>query len=115
MPALDARVVAAARSLLADDGPARLARFDAGAGEPGTVVFLDPLRDSDFDIVLFGAGHVARALVGVLAGLACRVTWVDERESEFPAVVPANVNRGCHGHAGRGGRRRVERARISWS
>ncbi len=89
--ALDARVVAAARSLLADDGPARLARFDAGAGEPGTVVFLDPLRDSDFEIVLFGAGHVARALVGVLAGIGCRVTWIDERESEFPTVVPANV------------------------
>jgi xanthine dehydrogenase accessory factor len=91
-PALDARVVAAARSLLADDGPARLARFDAGAGEPGAMVFLDPLRDSDLEIVLFGAGHVARALVGVLAGIGCRVTWIDERESEFPDVVPANVN-----------------------
>ena len=42
-------------------------------------------------IVLFGAGHVARALVGVLAGIGCRVTWIDERESEFPTVVPANV------------------------
>jgi len=41
--------------------------------------------------VLFGAGHVARALVAVLAGLPCRVTWVDGRESEFPADVPRNV------------------------
>jgi xanthine dehydrogenase accessory factor len=41
---------------------------------------------------LFGAGHVGRALVALLAGIPCHVTWVDERESEFPADVPANVS-----------------------
>jgi xanthine dehydrogenase accessory factor len=90
--ALDASVAEAARALLAGGGPARLARFEATPADPGTLVFLDPLRDSDFEIVLFGAGHVARALVAVLAGIACRVTWIDERETEFPAVVPANIN-----------------------
>ena len=41
--------------------------------------------------MLFGAGHVGRALVQVLAALPCRVTWVDARESEFPISVPDNV------------------------
>ncbi len=89
--ALETRVVAAARALLADGGDARLARFAPADEGAEALVFLDPLRDVGFDIVLFGAGHVARALVAVLAGLPCRVTWVDGRESEFPAEIPPNV------------------------
>ncbi len=42
-------------------------------------------------LVLFGAGHVGAAIVRALAELPCRVTWVDERDDMFPAVVPANV------------------------
>jgi xanthine dehydrogenase accessory factor len=42
-------------------------------------------------VVLFGAGHVGAALVQALAPLPCHVTWVDEREDLFPAVLPANV------------------------
>jgi xanthine dehydrogenase accessory factor len=42
-------------------------------------------------VVLFGAGHVGRALVALLGGLPCRVTWVDEREAAFPADVPSNT------------------------
>ena len=89
--ALETRVVEAARMLLAQGGEARLDRFETTGERADALVFLDPLRDADFDIVLFGAGHVARALVAVLAGLPCRVTWVDGRESEFPADVPRNV------------------------
>lgn len=37
-----------------------------------------------FSLHLFGAGHVGRALVNVLAGVPCEITWVDEREAEFP-------------------------------
>jgi xanthine dehydrogenase accessory factor len=44
-------------------------------------------------IALFGAGHVARALVTVLAQLPVRITWIDSREQEFPADIPANVNK----------------------
>lgn len=42
-------------------------------------------------VVLFGAGHVGRALVLALAPLPFRVTWVDGRPDAFPARVPASV------------------------
>ncbi len=49
-----------------------------------------------FELMLFGAGHVARALARILAVLPCRVTWVDERADEFPQTLgtpawPAHV------------------------
>lgn len=49
-----------------------------------------------FTLHLFGAGHVGRAIVRVLAEVPCRIVWVDEREEEFPAgPLPANVERIC--------------------
>ncbi|MFK3738109.1 xanthine dehydrogenase accessory protein XdhC [Massilia sp. TN1-12] len=42
-------------------------------------------------VMLFGAGHVGAAIVRALAGLPCRVTWVDERDAMFPANLPHNV------------------------
>ena len=42
-------------------------------------------------IVLFGAGHVGRALVPILGTLPCTVLWVDERDTQFPETWPANV------------------------
>ncbi|MBK8738741.1 MAG: xanthine dehydrogenase accessory protein XdhC [Betaproteobacteria bacterium] len=59
-------------------------------GLPGTC-FFDPVLPADFHIVLFGAGHVGRALVPILGGIPCRVTWVDTRDDAFPVVVPDNV------------------------
>lgn len=45
---------------------------------------------------LYGAGHVGRAIVSLLAGLPCRVQWIDERESEFPAgELPGHIERVC--------------------
>ena len=38
-----------------------------------------------FTLQLYGAGHVGRAIVHLLAGIHCRVQWIDEREAEFPA------------------------------
>lgn len=42
-------------------------------------------------VVLFGAGHVGRALAPLLAGLPLRLEWVDSRAAEFPGVVPEGV------------------------
>ncbi len=39
-----------------------------------------------FDLQLYGAGHVGRAIVRALAPLAVRVSWIDEREEEFDAA-----------------------------
>ena len=49
-----------------------------------------------FTLQLYGAGHVGRAIVRLLEGLPCRVQWIDERESEFPAGrSAAHVERLC--------------------
>jgi xanthine dehydrogenase accessory factor len=47
-----------------------------------------PQPEPCFNLQLYGAGHVGRAIVQLLAGLPCRVQWIDERESEFPADPP---------------------------
>jgi xanthine dehydrogenase accessory factor len=49
-----------------------------------------------FTLQLYGAGHVGRAIVRLLTGINCRVQWIDERESEFPAETsPAHIQRVC--------------------
>ena len=50
------------------------------------------MRPEADTLLLFGAGHVGKALVSVLADLPFRVRWIDEREDEFPADLPANVH-----------------------
>jgi xanthine dehydrogenase accessory factor len=35
-------------------------------------------------VAVFGAGHVGQALIPILAGLPCHVTWVDNRAEQFP-------------------------------
>ncbi len=57
---------------------------------------LQGLRERDsqtvrLPIMLFGNGHVAQALVRVLASLPVRISWVDERGAQFPADVPYNA------------------------
>jgi len=86
-PRLDARAVETARTMLTNrDRDAALVAI----GEDFAALF-EPLQPSDFNVVLFGAGHVGRALVRVLGPVPCRITWVDSRAGEFPADVPDNV------------------------
>jgi xanthine dehydrogenase accessory factor len=42
-------------------------------------------------VLLFGAGHVGRALVLALAPLPFSVRWLDDREDAFPSHVPVNA------------------------
>ena len=87
---LDQSIAAKARDMLAIGATAQLLRIPASErGEE--LIFMETLRDPDFTIVLFGAGHVGRALAGVLAGVPCRVRWVDGREDEFPEEAPGNA------------------------
>jgi xanthine dehydrogenase accessory factor len=53
--------------------------------------YVEAVVDDDFHVIVFGNGHVGRALVQVLGALPCRVTWIDSREHDFPSVLPANV------------------------
>lgn len=41
--------------------------------------FFESILAADWQIALFGAGHIAQALVPILLGLNCRVTWLDQR------------------------------------
>jgi len=44
------------------------------------------------NIMLFGAGHVGKALVPILAQLPCQVTWVDSRDEQFPTNLGTNLD-----------------------
>ena len=49
-----------------------------------------------FHLQLYGAGHVGRAIARLLAGIECRVQWIDEREAEFPPeALPRHIERVC--------------------
>ncbi|MDX1481263.1 MAG: xanthine dehydrogenase accessory protein XdhC [Woeseiaceae bacterium] len=49
------------------------------------------LEPADFDLAVFGAGHVGSACVAVLSMLDCRIRWIDARPDIFPAALPGNV------------------------
>jgi xanthine dehydrogenase accessory factor len=79
--------VAAARALLELPGAGVL--FEQS--EDGTALLLEPIRAHGLHVVLFGAGHVGKALVRILGELPCRVIWIDGRAEQFPSAVPPNV------------------------
>lgn len=58
-----------------------------------TTILFEPVVPVRWDVAVFGAGHVGRALVKVLSELPCRVAWIDSREGEFPAALPPRVRR----------------------
>ena len=76
----------------------RLERFSLGASlgqccGGATVLLFEPMGQPQAQIAVFGAGHVGRALVPLLASLPCKVRWIDSRENEFPEQIPANVQK----------------------
>lgn len=76
------RIRADAQRLLGTGGGARM------SGD----YLLEPLRPVDFQVVVFGAGHVGAAVVDLLSRLDCELRWIDSRRGMFPASVPANVS-----------------------
>ena len=49
-----------------------------------------------FDLQLYGAGHVGRAIARLLADIPCRVQWIDQREAEFPqGPLPPHIEQVC--------------------
>jgi len=94
---LEYRICQQARERLAkQDYTSELAHFPLGASLGqccgGSVsVLIEAHPGCEQELVIFGAGHVARALVTILGDLPWRVTWVDERADQFPAEVPPNV------------------------
>ena len=76
----------------------QLQRFSLGASlgqccGGATVLLFEPMGQVQAQIAVFGAGHVARALVPLLASLPCRVRWIDSREQAFPEHIPSGVRK----------------------
>lgn len=94
---LEFKAMAMAREMLENRSQAtRLERFALGASlgqccGGAAVLLFEPMGEAQAQIAVFGAGHVGRALVPLLAGLPCKVRWIDSRADEFPEVIPAGV------------------------
>ena len=80
------RAIEFAQGMLADDQQNRTVvdwnlQRDIGMTCGGLVkLYFEVYNRDDWNIVIFGAGHVAQALVKVLSMLDCRVTCVDTRK-----------------------------------
>jgi xanthine dehydrogenase accessory factor len=53
--------------------------------------FVERFGEKRKTVLLFGAGHVGRAVVLALSQLPFSVRWIDTRDGHFPDYVPANV------------------------
>lgn len=62
---------------------------DVGWTSDGRLI--ERFGDDRRPLLLFGAGHLGRALVLALAPLPFRVDWIDGRDDAFPAARPAGV------------------------
>ena len=56
-------------------------------------VLIEYFPANAFHVAVFGAGHVAKALIKILGELPCRVSWIDERAECFPEALPANTTK----------------------
>ena len=60
-------------------------------GEGTRQRFVERFGEARKTVLLFGAGHVGRAVVLALSQLPFTVRWIDSRADQFPGHVPANV------------------------
>ena len=81
------------------DAEGRIARRIADAGRQtddalrvfDAKSFQEHFGEATTPVLLFGAGHVGRAVVLALAPLSFSVRWIDSRADQFPQYVPLNV------------------------
>ncbi len=96
---LEFKAMELAREMLASrTQDTRLERFSLGASlgqccGGATVLLFEPMGQPQAHIAVFGAGHVGRALVPLLASLPCKVRWIDSRENEFPEHIPQGATK----------------------
>jgi xanthine dehydrogenase accessory factor len=95
---LEYKALAKAQALIAgNNSDQHIEHFALGpslgqcCGGSATLMF-ECFARSGIDIAVFGAGHIGKVLVPILAGLNGRVHWIDNRENEFPDSVAAEVN-----------------------
>ncbi|WP_274620280.1 xanthine dehydrogenase accessory protein XdhC [Colwellia maritima] len=95
---LEHKAIKQAKKLLAENNDCQLIEhFQLGSqlgqccGGNASILF-ECFAANTIHIAVFGAGHVGQALIPMLAGLPCRVTWVDNRESQFPPNTERYAN-----------------------
>src|SRR6185295_5104871 len=57
------------------------------------VYVIEPAAERRDHVLLFGAGHVGRAVARALAPLPFRIGWVDSRAYAFPLDIPPQVDK----------------------
>jgi xanthine dehydrogenase accessory factor len=65
-------------------------RFELRGRIPG-LDLVETFGEQNRNVLVFGAGHVGRALVLALAPLPFAVTWADPRPDAFPGAAPSNA------------------------
>lgn len=50
------------------------------------------LRPLDFNILIFGAGHIGQALARIMSLQSCWISWVDTRDDPFDGVQADNID-----------------------
>ena len=88
--AIDSAAISLARTRLA--GAARGAALVRFAHDEEPTLLVQVERPDAFPVVVFGNGHVGRALIEVLGVVPAQVRWVDGRGADFPQRVPDNVH-----------------------
>src|ERR1700689_5415105 len=76
-----------ARTLAADDS----GKKGSSPAPFAKMAFHEQFGEISTPVLLFGGGHVGRAVVLALAPLPFAVHWIDSRPDQFPQHVPSNV------------------------
>ncbi len=94
---LEFKVIEDARSMLESRAPSQkidhyplATKADQCCGGSVTVL-IESFPITAMRLAVFGAGHVASALMQVLAQCDARIEWIDSREDVFPDSVSSNV------------------------
>jgi xanthine dehydrogenase accessory factor len=90
--------VFAAASRLGEDGRIARVRMPGIANDHGPTAapfdrsfFRESFGEMTTPVLLFGAGHVGRAVVMAFAPLPFAVRWIDSRPDQFPQHIPQNA------------------------
>ena len=57
------------------------------------LVLFEVFASDNMHLDIYGAGHVAQALIPMLGQLPIRVRWIDSRADLFPEHIPSNVKK----------------------
>ena len=93
---LEYKAIAQAREMLSYGGKTQMIDYPLGAslgqccGGKVSLMF-EIFSTIKLPVVVFGAGHVGRALVPLLAQLPVQITWVDSRYDMLPKQLPVGV------------------------